>query len=302
VLPYACGLVLQQVEWSQPSGEPLRVGLVQGNVEQDMKFDPKRYGTTLEAYRRLVESSDAKLVVLPETAIPRFLDLVDPAYLDGLVDLARARSADILVGVPFRDATGRYYNGVVNLGTTGLQYYAKSHLVPLGEFVPAEFRWIVSVLKIPLSDFTRAGVQKPVQAAGERIALTVCYEDAFGEELIAQLPQATLLANVSNVAWFGDSLAPEQHLEISRMRSLETGRYMVRATNTGVTAIIDHRGRVVSQLPQFTEGVLHGTAQPRSGTTPYIGLGNAPVIAGCALACIVVLLIAIRPRRRLPPL
>jgi apolipoprotein N-acyltransferase len=302
VAVFGAGYALQQIEWSAPSGKPLSVGLVQGNVPQDLKFDPRRYGSTLDTYRRLVESTDAKLVVLPETAIPRLLDLVDPAYLDGLAELARSRGADILVGAPFRDGTGRYFNGVVNLGSTELQFYAKSHLVPLGEFVPREFGWIVSVLRIPLSDFSRAGVQKPMRAAGERIAMTVCYEDAFGEELVAQLPEATLLANVSNVAWFGDSLAPEQHLQISRLRAIETGRYMVRATNTGVTAIIDHRGRVLSQLPQFTEGVLRGTAEPRSGTTPYMRWGNVPALAGCAFACIAALLVAIRPRRRLPPL
>lgn len=299
---YAGGIALEQVDWSAPRGKPVSVGLVQGNIAQDMKFAPARYGPTLATYRRLIESTSAKLVLLPETAIPRFLDSVDPAYLDGLAELARSRGGDILVGAPFRDASGRYYNGIVNLGTSQLQYYAKSHLVPLGEFVPGEFRWIVSVLKIPLSDFSRGGAQRPIAASGERIALSVCYEDAFGEEVIAQLPQATLLANVSNVAWFGDSLAPGQHLQISRMRSIETGRYMVRATNTGVTAIVDHRGRIVAQLPQFTEGVLQGLVEPRVGTTPYVGWGNLPVITACALACLAVLLLAILPRRRVPPL
>jgi apolipoprotein N-acyltransferase len=301
-LPYLAGLALQQLEWSTASGKPISVALVQGNIEQALKFEPKRYAATLATYRRLIDSTQAKLVVLPETAIPRFLDSVDPAYLDGLAGQASARGSDILVGVPFRDATGRYYNGVVNLGATELQFYAKAHLVPLGEFVPPEFGWIVSILRIPLSDFSRGGVQRPMRAAGEHVALTVCYEDAFGEELVAQLPQATLLANVSNVAWFGDSLAPEQHLQISRMRAIETGRYMVRATNTGVTAIIDHEGRVVSQLPQFTEAVLEGHAEPRTGTTPYMKWVNRPVIAGGVLAVVACVLIAIRPRRRILPL
>ena len=295
---YAAGLLLQQPEWTVTRGEPLSVGLVQGNIAQDLKFDPARYAAMLAMYRRLIESSSARLVVLPETAVPRFLDLVDPDYLDALVEHARSRGADILMGAPFRDGAGRYYNGVVNLGTTELQFYAKSHLVPLGEFVPPELRWITSVLTIPLADFSRGGArQRPLRAAGERIAITICYEDAFGEELIGQLPEASVLANLSNVAWFGDSLAPEQHLQISRLRAIETGRYMIRATNTGVTAIIDHRGRVVAQLAQFSEGVLEGNAQPRSGATPYVRWGNTPILAGCALAVAVALLLALWPRR-----
>jgi len=135
-----------------------------------------------------------------------------------------------------------------------------------------------------------------MRAAGERIGITVCYEDAFGEELIAQLPEATLLANLSNVAWFGDSLAPQQHLQISRMRALETGRPMLRATNTGVTAIIDQGGGVIAQLPQFTEGVLHATAQPQVGITPYVRVGNSAVLAACLLSLLLALVYALRQR------
>lgn len=300
VAVYGAGWLLERAEWTAERGPALSVGLVQGNIAQETKFDPARYAATLSTYRRLIESTPARLVVLPETALPRFLDLVDQEYLDGLIVKARSRGADILLGAPFRDVTGRYYNGIVNLGTTELQFYAKSHLVPLGEFVPPEFHWIVSFLKIPLSDFSPGGRPRPMTAAGERIALTVCYEDAFGEELVAQLPEAGLLANVSNVAWFGDSLAPEQHLQIARMRSIETGRYMVRATNTGVTAVIDHRGRVVSKLPQFIEAVLEGSAQPRSGATPYVRWANAPILLVCLISLGVALAMALWPRTDRP--
>ena len=293
------GAMLRSNAWTVPAGEPVDVALVQGNVPQNLKFDPARYRETLAAYARLVESSKAKLIVLPETAIPRLLDSVDPRYLDRLAENAYSKQGDLLLGAPFRDRAGNYYNGVVNLGVTATQFYAKRHLVPLGEFVPAEFAWIVSLMQIPMSDFSRGGdTQAPMRAAGVKIALTVCYEDAFGEELIAQLPEATVLANLSNVAWFGDSLAPDQHLQISRMRSIETGRPMVRATNTGATAAIDERGRVIARLPSFTEGVLHAKVQPFAGTTPYVRHGNAPALAAAAVLALATLLFALAHRRR----
>ncbi len=277
---FAAGGALRGIEWTTPAGTPLAVALVQGNIAQSLKFDPRRYVATLQTYLRLVEGTHARLIVLPETAIPRFLDAVDPAYLEALARHARAQDGDLLLGVPTSDRAGRFYNSVVSLGTSPAQIYSKSHLVPLGEFVPPEFGWIVKILSIPLSDFTPGpALPEPIAAAGERIAVDICYEDAFGEEIIRQLPQASLLVNVSNVAWFGDSLAPAQHLQISRMRALETGRAMLRATNTGITAIVDPQGRVAGRLPQFTEDVLEGTVQGRGGATPYVRFGNAPALA-----------------------
>jgi apolipoprotein N-acyltransferase len=290
VAVYAGGGKLKEEVWVAPSGEPITVALVQGNIAQNLKFDPVRYQDTLQTYRRLVESASARLIVLPETAIPRFLDFVDPAYLDGLAAHARSAQGDVLIGVPFRDGRGNYYNGVVSMGSDPLQFYAKRHLVPLGEFVPPEFRWIVATMNIPLSDFARGTSTRPLRAVGQRLGMTVCYEDVFGEETIAQLPEATMLVNVSNVAWFGDSLAPPQHLQMSRLRSIETGRYMLRATNTGVTAIVDQRGEVVVALPKFTEGVLVGRAQGFEGATPYVRHGNWPVLALCVLALVLVTL------------
>jgi apolipoprotein N-acyltransferase len=270
--------------WTQPDGAPVSVALLQGNVPQALKFVPGRFETTLETYAALAERTQARLIVLPETAIPRFLHQVDPDYVERLAAIARRNGGDLLLGVPLRDGAG-YYNAVVTLGTAPPQRYAKSHLVPFGEFVPPGFGWIVHVLQIPMSDFSRgAAGARPLAIAGQRVAPNVCYEDAFGEEIVRQLPEATLLANVSNVAWFGDSLAPAQHLRISRARSLETGRYMLRATNTGVTAIVDDRGRVTARLPTFTEGVLEGTAQGRTGATPYVRTGNAGMLALAALA------------------
>jgi apolipoprotein N-acyltransferase len=295
----AGGYVLSLASWSSPQGAPLRVALLQGNIPQDLKFQERRYAATLATYRRLVEESRAELIVLPETAIPRFFDTVDPAYWDALAKIAREKRADLLVGVPYRDAEGRYFNSMISLGVSPPQIYSKSHLVPFGEFVPPGFRWIVDTVAIPLADFSRGpGQPRPLALAGQRVAPDICYEDAFGEEIVRQLPEATLLVNASNVAWFGDSLAPAQHLQISRMRALETARYMLRATNTGITAVIDERGRVRARLPQFVEGALHGTAQGFSGATPYVRWGNVPVVALCALA---LALAAWRARRRVGP-
>jgi len=275
----AAGFALTRVEWTMPSGDPVSVGLLQGNIPQSLKFVPGRYESTLATYARLAESTDARLLVMPETAIPRLLDAVDPEYLERLRGRLAARDGDALVGVPMRDTVGRYYNAVVSIGTSPRQVYAKDHLVPFGEFIPPGFGWVLTILKIPLSDFSSGGSgQRPLAVARQRVAVNICYEDAFGEEIIRQLPDATLLVNVSNVAWFGDSLAPAQHLRISRMRALETGRAMLRATNTGVTALVDSRGHVVARLPTFTEGVLTGRVQGRVGATPYVLLGNYLVV------------------------
>jgi apolipoprotein N-acyltransferase len=294
------GYALTHASWTTPEGAPLRVALLQGNVPQDLKFDARRYAATLETYRRLVQASDAALIVLPETAVPRFFDAVDPDYWNELARLARNRRADVLVGVPVRDAQGRYFNSMISLGVSPPQIYSKSHLVPFGEFVPPGFRWIVDTVAIPLADFSRGPDRpRPLALAGQRVAPDICYEDAFGEDIVRQLPEATLLVNASNVAWFGDSLAPSQHLQMSRMRALETGRYMLRATNTGVTAVIDPRGRVRARLPQFTEGALQDEAQGYSGATPYVRGANMPVVVLCALSLAAAA--ALARRRRVGP-
>ena len=298
-LVFGAGYGLERVEWTEPLGAPVTVSLAQGNIPQELKWDEARYAATVQLYRRMSEGSPARLTILPETAIPRFLDLLDPELLRSLAQSARSRGGDLIIGLPVRDATGRYYNSVLSLGASATQRYDKIHLVPFGEFIPSGFGWVLSVLQIPLSDFSRgSAAQAPLALAGQKIAVNICYEDAFGEEIIRFLPEATLLVNVSNVAWFGDSLAPHQHLQIAQLRALETGRAMLRATNTGMTAIIDHHGNITASLPPFTQGTLNGTAQGRSGATPYVRWGNAPVIA---LALLVCGLLALRRRKPAAP-
>ena len=295
VFAFGLGQLLKQIAWTSPQGTPLKVALLQGNIPQDLKFQPDQYATTLATYKRLIEASQGQLIVLPETAIPRFLDAVDPGYLKDIARIAVERHADVLFGVPIRDREGRYFNSVVSVGASPSQRYDKAHLVPFGEFVPPGFGWVVKTFAIPLSDFSLGPKNpKPLALAGQLVAPNICWEDAFGEEIIRQLPEATLLVNVSNVAWFGDSLAPAQHLQISRMRAIETGRTMLRATNTGVTAIIDPRGRVVARLPQFAEGILVGEVRGYVGASPYVRFGNVPIVLIC-LAVIAAL--ALRARR-----
>ncbi len=281
---WLAGWGLKQIDWTRPAGAPVTVSLLQGNIAQSLKFRPEQLASTLRTYRDLTLASPSRLIVLPETALPIFLDTAPAEYLAGLAAHARGNGGDLLLGVPER-AGERYYNSVVSLGRATPQVYRKVHLVPFGEFVPPGFRWFIELMHIPLGDFARgASRQPPMAVAGERVAVSVCYEDVFGSELLHALPAATLMVNVSNTAWFGDSLAPWQHLQIGQMRALETGRWWLRATNTGITAILDERGRVHARLEPFTTAALHGTAQGRAGLTPYARWGDAGLLAAAALA------------------
>ena len=295
----AIGALLKKVEWTQPYGAPVQVSLLQGNVAQETKFDPARYERTLATYEKLAAASNAKLIVLPETALPRLLDRVDPEYLARLESIAKRNAGDLLLGVPYRaegpDGADQYFNSVISLGVSPRQLYSKVHLVPFGEFIPTGFGWILGALQIPLSNFSRGQeTQNPFSVAGQSVAINVCYEDAFGEEIIRPLPQATLLANLSNMAWFGDSLAPAQHLQMARMRTLETGRAMLAATNTGITAAIDRDARVLGRLPQFVEGRLEVEVRGYSGMTPYARFANMPAL----LASILLIALSLAWRKR----
>lgn len=278
----------KHVEWTRSAGQTLSVALLQGNIPQEMKWRPERAAQTLAEYAGRIEATQARLIVLPETALPVFYSQLPSAYLDGMRQLAQSRNADILAGVPTGDIQGAYYNSVASFGVSSTQFYHKQHLVAFGEFVPKGFQWIVNVLHIPLSDFARGGKdQAPLRVAGQQVAVNICYEDVFGQEIIRSLPEASLLVNVTNDAWFGETFAAWQHAQMSQMRALESGRYMLRATNTGVTAIIDQKGRVVSSLPEFEAATLEGTVQGYAGVTPYARWGNLPVLLWIAVALIV---------------
>ncbi|OIR16042.1 apolipoprotein N-acyltransferase [mine drainage metagenome] len=281
ILLWSGGAALRSIEWTQPSGEPLKVSLLQGNIAQDTKFAEDALTNTLETYRRLAQSSDARLIVMPETALPLLRRDVPESYHAILSDHVRKNGGDILIGA-FEKEDGKYYNSVYSLGSAESQHYRKDHLVPFGEFIPLRsmLGWFINeVLEIPMGDLTSGGAtQAPLNVAGQKVAVNICYEDAFGEEIIRALPQATLLVNVTNDAWYGDSYAAMQHNQLSQMRALETGRMMLRATNTGVTSVIGVDGRMQAILPQHEEGVLTAEVQGYEGRTPYVVWGNAGVL------------------------
>jgi apolipoprotein N-acyltransferase len=284
----AGGAAHARVEWTTPAGAPVAVSLVQGNVTQELKFNPDFRRTTFELYSGLVAASRGRLVVLPESAFPVFADEVPESVLRQLRDIVAARDGDALVGMftvePPLAPQGslRYYNSVVSVGAARPQLYRKRHLVPFGETIPLEpvVGWLIrSVLSIPLASQSSGEAHPPaLDVAGQRVAVNICYEDAFGADIRTQAAAATLLVNVTNDAWYGRSLAARQHNQIAAMRALETGRTLLRATNTGITSAIGPDGREFARLPWFTRGILEVEVTGREGKTPYVGWGDAVAI------------------------
>jgi apolipoprotein N-acyltransferase len=292
-LPLA-GMALSRAEWTAPAGAPVAVSLVQGNVQQDLKFDVAYREKTFELYRSLAEESRGRLVVLPESAFPMAQDEVPAEVTAALARIARERGGDLVLGLFLFEPPlpgerwPQVYNSVVTLGTAPPQAYRKRHLVPFGETIPLQplVGWLMNkVLAIPVGDQARgAHDQPPLAVAGGHVAVNICYEDAFGDELRFGARSAGLLVNVTNDAWYGRSIAAQQHNQIAAMRALELGRPMLRSTNTGITAAIDHRGRVLAELPWFTRGILEVAIAGRSGETPYLRFGDAVALAAAALA------------------
>jgi apolipoprotein N-acyltransferase len=265
--------------FSQPNGT-LSVTLLQGNVAQDEKFAVAQMPRSLAWTREQLLAARGELVVAPETVIPLLPSQLDPGYWSEIAGHFQRGPQAVLLGLPLGDERVGYTNSAAGISAAtaalpdGIYRYDKHHLVPFGEFIPYGFRWFTELMNIPLGDFNRG----PVGAAsfafrGERIGANICYEDLFGEELAARFADAanapTMFANLSNIGWFGDTIAIAQHLEISRMRALEFQRPMLRATNTGATAVIDHAGRVTASLPRLTQGVLDAQVQGRTGLTPF---------------------------------
>ena len=296
------GLGLQFVNWTEPQGEPVSVSLLQGNISQEMKWRPEHVIQTMDTYAKLALASNSRLIIAPEISLPLARDKVSANYLKQISAHAKQNNGDILIGmIETEGNSGDYYNSMFSFGTSSEQTYRKFHLLPFGEFIPLKplFGWIINILKIPLTDFSRGELnQNPMSLAGQSVAINICYEDAFGEELIYQLPQATLLANVSNDAWFGRSIGPHQHLQISQMRALETGRYMLRATNTGVSAIINEHGVVLQQADVFKATILNGLVQGYTGATPYVRFGNSLVLGFVWLSLFICLIQIFRGRRK----
>ena len=301
------GELLLRIEWTRTEGAPVAISLLQGNVSQAEKFDPAFRPKNFERYDNLVRLSKGRIVVLPESAFPQFADEIPGSVFLRLSAAARARDGGILVGLfvaepAVKPGEGeRIYNSVVSLGEPPPQLYRKHHLVPFGESLPLKpiTGWFInSVLAIPLADQASGPAnQPPFQIAGQRLAVNICYEDVFGAELLAAARTATMLVNVTNDAWYGRSIAARQHNQISAMRALETGRPMLRATNTGITSAIAHDGRVLSELPWFTQGILEIEIAGRTGDTPYVRFGDWPVVILAAALLLGAALLG-RPRNR----
>ena len=292
---WLAGGALSLINWTSPVGQPIKVALIQGNIAQEIKWDEAIAVQTVNQYLGMAQQAQADLVVLPETALPLAVDLSQANIAqDQLIapfkSIAMQDHKAILVGAVSQQSEA-YFNTMLGISRLdAIQTYHKSHLVPFGEFIPFKslIGWIYrDWLNMPLSDLSRgSAAQQPMQMAGQKIAVNICYEDVFGEEIIRQLPAATLLVNASHDAGFGRSNAAEQHLQISQMRALETGRMMLRATNTGATAIISHKGDVLASVPQFSSIILNGTAQGYQGSTPFIRWGNWAIISLLFIALI----------------
>lgn len=306
------GLGIRHVEWSSPMGQPINVRIVQGNVEQGTKFLSSQVIPSIRHHLQLAQSShhegsrQPQLILLPETVIPVFQYQLDPSVWQAWKQLAADTDSVIMMGAPLHDrATHAYTNSVIRIDRTSDpvpssaaqpgQRYDKQHLVPFGEFIPWGFRWFVNMMAIPLGDFDRGPKQQqPFVVADQRIAPNICYEDVFGEELLAALhpgadgnPGATILANFSNLGWFGDTWALRQHWQMARMRAIETARPMLRATNTGISGAIGVHGEPLGQLSSARSGVLDLNVQGHQGLTPYARGGNIPILLVCLITLVV---------------
>lgn len=290
-----------KIAWVEPVGDPLRISLVQGNIAQDRKWRSDQLQQTLRLYANLSAqvAEDSDVVIWPETAIPVFYETVQE-FTRALHVKAQSMGVDYLIGVPSAPKqTDAFHNSVVALGSNTPRLYHKRHLVPFGEYMPLRFLLdgFHQFVDIPMADFTPGSYQQPLlRAAGHLVGVSICFEVAFSNEIRTALPEARFLVNVSNDAWFGDSLAPPQHLQIARMRALEVSRYMARATNTGITAVINHQGQITARITPFSMQVLRSYVQPLKGMTPYGRVGDWGAITLLILSLVVGLILVQRAR------
>ena len=286
VLPWLAGLGLNRVDWTAVSGPPVRTTIVQGGISQDRKWLREQFQDTMALYgQSLRDNPDSDLIVWPEVAIPAVLDQVG-GFVDLFEQQIAANDTTLLFGILER-TEGRegVYNSVVSIDGTRTQFYRKRHLVPFGEYfpVPDFVREWMRMMSLPYSDISAGDDVQPLleMADGNRLAVAICYEDAYAAEQLYALPAATILINISNDAWFGDSIAPHQHLQIARMRAKEAGRYVVRSTNNGVSAFIGPDGALLEAGPQFEFVSMTRDVEPRSGSTPFARTGNLWVVLFC---------------------
>ena len=273
------------LQFTTPKDEPFSVALVQGNIEQSTKFDPAVMERNLQDYIALAIAREESVIILPETAFTFMEELMtrDLAQLDAYF---KSRGQTLVTGIPAGEAKKQlFFNAIVTLGE-GSGHYYKHHLLPFGEYVPLR-DWLTifdKYVEIPYSNFARGDAKQPPLLTGKhRAGASICYEAAFGRDMRQALPEADYLINISNDAWFKDSIAADQHLQMNQMRSRELGREMARATNDGITVLLDARGRIKARIPRFVREVLAGEIQPYQGLTPYARFGNALLFVLLAL-------------------
>jgi apolipoprotein N-acyltransferase len=292
-LIFVVGFILKAVEWTKPIGKPISVALLQGNIAQDTKWSPDKAQSTIDQYLEMLLASKANLIILPETALPVIASQLDTSVKEMITAHAKRNQGAIIVGLVEQtedeqtEDTQEYFNSAICFGCPQVTVtsYRKNHLVPFGEFIPLKkiFGWIYrDWLNMPLSDLSRGGnMQANMKVSGQKIAMNICYEDVFGEEIARNNKNSTLMINISNDAWYGQSYAAYQHMQFSQARAIETGRMMLRATNTGATASIDPHGYVLAHAAHDTKTTLDVMAQGYTGSTPYVVWGNWPFIVFC---------------------
>ena len=286
VLVFGIGVVLQQVQWTAPLGKPLTVRLLQGNVDQQVKFEREHLIDSLQFYFDAIVKQPADLIVTPESALPLPQNALPPGYMDQLQQFAATSHSTIALGLFNSDGPDLFANSMISIAPTpsAQSYrYDKHHLVPFGEFIPRGFAWFYHYMNIPMGDLQRGPLLAlPFPVKDQQVLPNICYEDVFGEEIAARIsyayfankPVPSILLNMTNLSWFGDSWAMPQHVQITQMRTLETGRPMLRSTNTGVTTLVNAQGQVVTRLAAFERGELDVSVQGYQGLTPYIVCGN----------------------------
>jgi apolipoprotein N-acyltransferase len=268
-----CGWLLQRIDWTEAQPQSIKVSMVQGNIPQQLKWRRDQRQNIFNTYwRETSQHWDSDLIIWPETALPGHSEEIEQTLLQPLQQAAIDQGMNIITGLVVSEREhNRYYNSTILLGEKRSLYH-KRHLVIFGEYYPV--RWLLNLLSglinIPYSDLTPGPVEQEAMVIGDStLGMSICFEDVFSRDIMLALPAANLLVNLSNDAWFGNSTAPHQHMQIAQMRSLETERTMMRATNTGVSAFIDHKGRVITQSEQFRTQTISAQVQGRSGVTPF---------------------------------